>query len=445
MRFPEGFVWGAATAAYQIEGSPVADGAAPSTWHRFAHAPGNIAGGDTGDVACDHYRRWRGDIALMRELGLQSYRFSVSWSRVLPDGRGRANQAGLDFYERLVDGLLDAGIAPNLTLYHWDLPAALDDRGGWLNPDIANWFADYAALLFERVDGRVKLWSTLNEPWVVAHVGYLTGDHAPGHRSKRDAAVASHHLMRSHGAAVKAYRELGRHEIGLVVNIEPKYPYTDKPADIEAAGRAEAYMNRQYLDAALLGRYPEEMPDIFGRDWPEWPDEDFALIQQKLDFVGINYYTRSVVEAAGDDVFLRAKPVRQEAPHTEMSWEIFPQGLTDTLVRFRARYGDIPLYITENGAAIADPPVAEAGRIADPRRTDYYRKHLAAVRTAIAQGVDMRGYYAWSLLDNFEWSFGYAKRFGIVHVDFATQTRTIKDSGRFYADVIATNGGVLET
>ncbi len=444
MRFPEGFLWGAATAAYQIEGSPLADGAGPSTWHRFAHVPGKIVNCDTGDVACDHYRRWRSDIALMRELGLQSYRFSVSWSRVLPEGRGRANQAGLDFYERLVDGLLEAGIAPNLTLYHWDLPAALDDRGGWLNSDIAHWFADYAALLFERLDGRVKLWSTLNEPWVIAHVGYLAGDHAPGRRSKREAAVASHHLMRSHGAAVKAYRELGRHEIGLVINIEPKYPHTDKPADIEAAARAEAYMNRQYLDAALLGGYPEEMPDIFGAHWTDWPDEDFALIRQKLDFVGINYYTRSVVEAAGDNVFLRAKPVRQDAPHTEMGWEVFPKGLTDTLLRVKERYGDIPLYITENGAAIADPPVAEGGRVADPQRIDYYRTHLAAVHAAIEQGVDVRGYYAWSLLDNFEWSFGYAKRFGIVHVDFATQTRAIKDSGRFYAEVIATNGGALE-
>jgi beta-glucosidase len=267
-RFPDGFLWGCATAAYQIEGSPLADGAGPSIWQRFAHTPGMTRDGDTGDVACDHYRRWRDDIDLMRELGLNAYRFSVSWSRVLPEGRGRINPAGLDFYSRLVDGLLEAGITPMATLYHWDLPAALDDRGGWLNPDIADWFADYGSVLYRALDGRVQHWATINEPWVITDGGYLHGALAPGHRSRFEAPIASHQLMRAHGRAVQAYRAEGRHAIGLVVNIEPKYPASQSPQDLAACNRDDAYMNRQYLDPALLGTYPAELRDIFGEAWP---------------------------------------------------------------------------------------------------------------------------------------------------------------------------------
>ncbi len=292
--FPEGFLWGAATSAYQVEGAPLADGAGPSIWQRFAHTPGNILNGDTGDVACDHYHRWREDIALMKELGLQAYRFSVAWARIFPEGKGSLNEKGLDFYERLVDGLLEAGIEPLLTLYHWDLPAALDDLGGWLNPDIAHWFADYGDAMYRRLDGRVKKWTTLNEPWVVTDGGYLHGVLAPGHSCHYEAPVAAHHLMRAHGAAVQAYRAVGAHEIGLVVNIEPKYPASDDPKDLAATNRADAYMNRQFLDPALLGSYPEEMTEIFGDAWPEWPAKDFELICQKIDFVGLNYYTRAV-------------------------------------------------------------------------------------------------------------------------------------------------------
>lgn len=441
--FPEGFLWGAATAAHQIEGSPLADGAGPSIWTRFAHTPGMMLNGDTGDVACDHYRRWRDDVALMRDLGLQAYRFSVSWSRILPEGTGRVNQAGVDFYSRLVDALLENGIEPLLTLYHWDLPAALDDRGGWLNRDCAEWFAEYGQVLYRALDGRVKKWVTLNEPWVVTDGGYLHGALAPGHRSKYEAPIASHNLMRAHGAAVQAYRAEGQHEIGLVVNIEPKYPASDSRDDADAVRRAHAYMNEQYLDPALLGRYPPELKTIFGDAWPDWPDEDFRLIQQPLDFIGINYYTRSVTRAA-QSYPLDAEAVRQPGEtYTETGWEVFPQGLTDLLLWFKERYGDTPLYITENGAAFFDPPRADHGRVRDPLRMDYLRKHLTAIHDAIAAGVDIRGYMAWSLLDNLEWSLGYSKRFGIVHVDYQTQQRTPKDSAHWYSKVIASNGASL--
>ena len=443
VQFPADFLWGAATSAYQIEGSPLADGAGPSIWQRFAHTPGMMSNGDTGDIACDHYRRWKSDVVLMRELGLKAYRFSISWSRVLPAGRGRVNAKGLDFYERLVDALLENGIEPLATLFHWDLPAALDDRGGWLNPDIAPWFAEYANVLFSKLDGRVKKWATLNEPWVVTDGGYLHGALAPGHRSRFEAPIASHNLLRAHGAAVQAYRAVGKHQIGIVVNLEPKYAASQSAEDLAAVKRADAYMNRQYLDPVYFGTYPAELREIFGEAWPEWPAEDFALIKQPIDYLGINYYTRNVTRYDPNHYPLKVGSVKQHATYTETGWEVFPQGLTDTLTWVRDRYGNPPVYITENGAAFYDPPVAENGVLDDPLRVSYQRKHLAAVSNAIAQGCDIRGYMAWSLLDNLEWSLGFCKRFGIVHVDFATQQRTIKASGKHYSKVIATNGAVL--
>ena len=442
--FPDGFLWGAATAAHQIEGSPMDDGAGPSIWTRFAHTPGMTLNGDTGDVACDHYRRWKDDVKLMRELGLQAYRVSVSWSRIHPEGTGRVNQAGVDFYSRLVDELLENGIEPLLTLYHWDLPAALEDRGGWLNRDSADWFAEYATTMYKALDGRVKKWVTLNEPWVITDGGYLHGALAPGHRSKYETPIASHNLMRAHGAAVKAYRDIGQHEIGLVVNIEPKYPASDSAEDTAATKRAHAYMNEQYLDPALLGRYPPELKEIFGDAWPDWAAADFELIRQKLDFIGINYYTRSVTQA-NDSYPLKAGAVRQPlGTYTETGWEVYPKGLTDLLVWVKERYGDIPMYITENGAAFFDPPVAEGGRVRDPLRMDYLQKHIGAVHDAIQAGCDIRGYMLWSLLDNLEWSLGYSKRFGMVHVNYGTQERTPKDSARWYSKVIASHGASLD-
>jgi beta-glucosidase len=442
--FPRSFLWGAATSAYQIEGSPLADGAGPSIWHRFVRTPGLVANGDTGDVACDHYRRMAADVALMKRLGLGAYRFSIAWGRIQPEGRGAVNEAGLGFYERLVDALLAAGIEPMATLYHWDLPAALDDRGGWLNPDIADWFADYASVLYRRLDDRVKLWATLNEPWVVTDGGYLHGALAPGHRSRFEAPIASHHLLRAHARAVQAYRAVGRNQVGLVVNIEPKYPASEKAEDQAATRRAEAYMNRQYLDPVFHGRYPAELREVFGEAWPEWPQADFELIRQPIDFLGINYYTRSVVRHDETAWPLKATAVRQKhSTHTETGWEVHPQGLADTLMWVRRQYGDIPQYVTENGAAFYDPPAAPAGRVHDPLRIDYLRSHLCAVHDAMRQGVDVRGYFAWSLLDNLEWAHGYSKRFGLVHVDFETLARTPKDSARFYSDVIASRGAAL--
>jgi len=443
-RFPEGFLFGAATAAHQIEGSPLADGAGPSIWTRFAHTPGMMLNGDTGDVACDHYNRWKSDVALMKSLGLKAYRFSVSWSRILPEGKGRVNQKGVDFYSRLVDELLANGIEPLLTLFHWDLPAALDDRGGWLNPDIADWFADYGNVMYKALDGRVKKWVTHNEPWVVTDGGYLHGALAPGHRSRYEAPIASHNMMRAHGKAVQAYRATGKHEIGLVVNIEPKYPASDSAADAEAVRRAHGYMNGQYLDPALLGSYPPELKEIFGDAWPEWPASDYELIKQKLDFIGINYYTRSVTQAS-DSYPLKASAVKQPlGTYTETGWEVFPQGLVDLLMWAKERYGNVPTYITENGAAFFDPPVAEGGRIRDPLRMDYLQKHLRAVREAMDKGCDIRGYMCWSLMDNLEWSLGYSKRFGIVHVNYGTLERTPKDSAKWYSKLIATHGASLD-
>ena len=445
IRFPEGFLWGAATSAYQIEGSPLADGAGPSIWHRFSHSTGRTANGETGDVACDHYRRYAEDVALMRELGLNSYRFSISWSRVLPHGRGRVNGAGLSFYDRLVDALLAAGIAPNVTLYHWDLPAVLDDRGGWLNPDSPEWFAEYAQVMFEKLDDRVQMWATLNEPWVITDGGYLNGVLAPGHRNVFEAPIATHHLLRSHAAAVEAYRASGKHRIGIVVNLEPKYAASDNDEDRAATRRADAYMNRQYLDPLLHGCYPNELRDVFGDAWPDHPPSELEYLKQPIDFVGVNYYTRSVTRSDPSAWPVRARRVDQPRhAYTETGWEVYPDGLTDSLKWVTERYGRIPLYVTENGAAFYDPPQAIDGRIDDPLRVAYYRSHLRAAHSALCQGVDLRGYFAWSLLDNYEWSLGYSKRFGIVHVDFATQKRTPKASARFYSDVIKTHGAALD-
>lgn len=440
-RFPEAFVFGAATSAYQIEGSPLLDGAGPSIWHRFSHTPGNTANDETGDVACDHYRRFREDVSLMRELGLRSYRFSVSWSRVLPDGTGAVNEKGLDFYRRLVDELLAADIQPNVTLYHWDLPAALDDRGGWLNRDISWWFSDYAQLMFRALGDRIPTWVTLNEPWVVMDGGYLHGVLAPGHRNHYEAPIVTHNLLRAHGAAVEAYRSLGRNQIGLVVNLEPKYPAREGTDDAAAVRRADVYMNRHYLDPVFMGAYPSELGEMFGKAWPRFPDDDFELIRQPIDFLGINYYKRGITQADPATPIERARRVdNPRGTVTTLGWEVYPPGLTDILLQVTERYGRIPLFITENGAAFYDPPVASHGRVDDPLRTDYLHTHLHAVLDAIDRGADVRGYYAWSLLDNYEWSAGFAKRFGIVHVDFQTQQRTIKESGKYYADVIANHG-----
>lgn len=442
--FPESFLWGAATSAYQVEGSPLADGAGPSIWQRFVHTPGQTANGDTGDVACDHYNRSRDDIQLMRQLGLQAYRFSVNWGRVFPEGTGRINEAGLGFYERLVDGLLEAGIEPMLTLYHWDLPAALDDRGGWLNSDIANWFSDYAGAMYERLDGRVTKWATLNEPWVVTHGGYLHGALAPGHKNLFETPIASRNLMLSHGAAVKRYRQVGKHEIGLVLNLEPKFPASQSDTDRKAAERSDTYMNRQYIDPVFGKDCPPLMKEIFGDAWRDWTDEELELAAQPIDWLGVNYYTRGVMAHDASNWPVQASYMPQPGKtYSETGWEVYEEGLTQTLMWIKETYGNPPVYITENGSAFYDPPKPNNGRVRDPLRVDYLQRHLRAVHAAISQGADIRGYMAWSLLDNLEWSLGFSKRFGIVHVDFETQQRTPKDSGLYYSKVIASNGALL--
>ncbi|CAL1241484.1 GH1 family beta-glucosidase [Candidatus Methylocalor cossyra] len=442
-RFPAEFLWGAATSAYQIEGSPLADGAGVSNWHRFSHRPGTVAHGDTGDLACDHYRRWRDDLQWMRRLGLSAYRFSIAWHRLFPDGRSGPNPKGLDFYQRLVDALNQAGIEPFITLHHWDMPAALEDLGGWAHRDCPQRFADYAHCLFRALAGRVRLFATLNEPWVIVHEGYLQGGHPPGLRSPAKARLAAHHLLLGHGLAVAAFRADGQGRIGLVVNLEPKHPASDRPEDQAAASRLDAYMNRQFLDPLWFGAYPDELAEIFGPDQVEFPAADWRLIRQPVDFLGINYYSRAVVRAdpAHPPFYAQALPPQGEC--TAMGWEVYPAGLETCLLWVKDRYPGVPLYVTENGAAFDDPPPS-AGRVADPRRTDYFRTHLRALHRAMAQGAPVQGYFAWSLLDNFEWTYGYAKRFGLIHVDFATQTRTLKDSGRFYQQVIESQGAILD-
>jgi beta-glucosidase len=446
-QFPADFVWGTSTSAYQIEGSPTADGAGPSIWHRFSHTPGNTYLDQTGDIACDHYRRYKEDVALMSELGTNAYRFSIAWGRILPNGTGSVNRRGIDFYSRLVDELLKRNIKPNVTLYHWDLPEALDNRGGWLNRDIAEWFCDYAVAVWDALGDRVEMWSTLNEPWVVTDGGYLSGLLAPGHSNLYEAPLVTHNQLRAHGMAVQRFRSTRaaqNGQIGIVVNLEPKYPASRSSADLQATKRADAYMNRQFLDPVFLGRYPEEMTEIFGEAWPEWSDEDMQLIAEPIDFLGINYYTRKVERFHPDVLPLKTKHVPQlNHTYTETHWEVFPEALTQLLLSVTERYGKLPIYITENGAAFYDPPSPIMGRIDDPLRIDYYRQHLRAAHDAMKQGVDLRGYYAWALLDNYEWSLGFSKRFGLVHVDYETQRRTIKASGRFYSEVIRSSGARL--
>ena len=441
--FPTEFLWGAATSAYQIEGSPLADGAGASIWHRFAHAPGKIFADQHGDIACDHYRRFLDDVALMRELGIRAYRFSISWSRVLPAGTGNSNLAGLDFYNRLVDALVANDIQPMATLYHWDLPQALEQRGGWANPESAQWFAEYADLMYRMLDDRVKLWATINEPWVVVNEGYVVGGHAPGRRDWSEAVVVSKNLLKAHAAAVVAYRARGKHAIGLVVNLVPIHAASDSEANRQATTRWDCYFNRQFLDPVLLGEQPTEMPDLYGTAWTNWTAEELNQVSQPIDFVGINYYLRLVAcdDPAGGPARACAVP-QSNSVYTATNWEIYPQGLVETLRWVTDRYGNLPLYITENGAAF-DDVLLPSGRVIDTPRVEYLYKHIRAARQAIETGVDLRGYFVWSLLDNFEWQSGYSKRFGIVHVDFETQRRVPKDSAQFYSEVIRTNGGVL--
>ncbi|MFE0334571.1 GH1 family beta-glucosidase [Streptomyces sp. NPDC058955] len=450
LRFPEGFRWGTATAAYQIEGAATEDGRTPSIWDTFSRTPGKVRNGDTGDIAADHYHRVREDVALMRELGVTDYRFSVAWPRVQPTGRGPALQKGLDFYRRLCDELREAGIRPVATLYHWDLPQELEDAGGWPRRETAARFAEYAGIVADGLGDRVATWTTLNEPWCAAFLGYGNGVHAPGRTDDAAALRAAHHLNLAHGWAVGALRETlpAGAEVSLTLNLHVVRALTESAEDRDAARRIDAVANRIFLDPVFRGRLPEDLVrDTAGvTDWAFVRDGDLAAIAAPIDSLGLNYYSPTVVAAgssespspwAGAERHVRFLPA--PGPRTAMDWPVDADGLYELLVRLRDELPEVPLVITENGAAYddyADP----SGQVRDPERVAYLHGHLAAVRRAIEDGADVRGYFLWSLLDNFEWAFGYSKRFGIVHVDFASQRRTLKDSARWYADVIARGG-----
>jgi beta-glucosidase len=450
-RFPDGFVFGTATASYQIEGAVAEDGRSESIWDTFSHTPGKTANGDTGDVADDHYHRYREDVELMASLGVGAYRFSLAWPRLQPDGRGELNPKGVDFYARLAEALLEHGVEPWATLYHWDLPQVLQDAGGWPARDTALRFADYATRVHAALGDRIGHWITLNEPLCSSLLGHAAGVHAPGIRDDAAALRAVHHLLLGHGLAVGALREHGsRSRIGITLNLHPVAPASDSEADRDAARRIDGLANRLFCDPVLAGRYPEDVvADVAAvSDFSHVQDGDLAQIAAELDFLGVNYYFRHVVRggatAGGEpSPWVGSRDVEfvpRGRPRTEMGWEIDPDGLYDVLVRLRDDYAGLPpLYITENGAAFPDAPAAD-GSVADPDRIAYLDAHLRAARRAIGDGVDLRGYFLWSLLDNFEWAFGYSKRFGIVHVDYATQARTPKQSAGWYAEVIRGSG-----
>ncbi len=443
--FPQDFVWGAATAAYQIEGAWDEDGRGESVWDRYAHTPGRVLHGHTGDVACDHYHRWREDVALMRDLGLHAYRFSISWPRLLPDGRGAVNQKGVDFYSRLVDALLEAGIQPFPTLFHWDLPQALQDAGGWRNRATAEAFAEYTHVAARALGDRVKRWCTLNEPQVVVICGYEHDWHAPGLNDPASGPAVAHHLMLAHGWAASVLRSVAPgSEVGLALDIWPQEPASGSNADARLSQWRDCVSNRRFLDLAFGRGYPAalEAHDRRLGYWPEGADDfvkagDLEAIGVPLDFLGINHYSRNIVrdQEAPDNL-----PVTTiEGNKTDMGLEVYPNGLYNVLTRIWREYAPRKFYITENGASYSDAPGPD-GQIHDARRADYLRRYFTAAHRAIQDGVPLAGYFVWSLLDNFEWATGYTQRFGIVWVDYQTQQRTLKDSALWYCQVIADNG-----
>jgi beta-glucosidase len=435
---PSDFRFGAATAAYQIEGAARTDGRGESIWDRFCHKPGAVVNGDTGDVACDHYHRWASDLDLMASLGLESYRFSIAWPRVQPDGRGPLNHRGVAFYRRLVEGLLERGIEPVATLYHWDLPQARQEAGGWAARDTALRFAEYAALMAAELGDVVEGWITHNEPWVVAILGHAVGRKAPGVRDWPTALTVAHHLLLSHGLAVEALRVRSKAPIGITLNLNPMRPLSEH--DAEAAARMDAHQNRWFLDPVLRGTYPAELLADYERVYGPLPlvnPEDLDVMARPIDFLGVNYYSPTTVRTAPAEAPLGAEAVVPRGHTTAMGWAVDASGLYELLMRLRADYGDLEIWITENGAAFDDERLVD-GVVEDPSRVAYISDHLGALTRAVADGVNVRRYHAWSLLDNFEWEHGYDKRFGIVRVDYATQERILKRSALWYRDHIAT-------
>jgi beta-glucosidase len=451
MRFPDDFLWGSATASYQIEGAVGEGGRGASIWDTFSHTPGKTYRGDTGDIACDHYHRLEGDLDLMADLGLRAYRFSVAWPRVQPSGSGTPNREGLDFYRRLVDGLRQRDIVPMLTLYHWDLPQALEDRGGWTSRETSERFAEYAGIVYEALSEEVGHWITLNEPWVASWMGYGLGVHAPGRRESAAALAATHNLLLGHGLAMERMRSAGDdNQLGVTLNLHPGHPSRDTDADKEAARRVDGQANRLYLDPLFRGEYPEDIISYYeerGTDFSFVRDGDLQKISVPIDFLGINYYFKHTVRGAPVEVGqnvpfadLGARPVIPHAAEkTAMGWPVEPEGLTEMLVRIKDEYADVPMYVTENGRAVYDYMDPEGG-VDDVERISYLDSHFRAAHEAMDRGVDLRGYMVWSLLDNFEWAEGYSKRFGIVFVEYGTQERVPKSSARWYAGVIQRNG-----
>jgi beta-glucosidase len=434
---PADFVWGVATSAYQIEGAVAEDGRLPSIWDTFSHTAGKVTGGATGDMACDHYHRWRDDIAVMKSLGVDAYRFSIAWPRIVPGGDGPVNPAGLGFYDRLVDALLEAGITPYPTLYHWDLPQALQDRGGWTVRDTAEHFAAYAAQVAGMLGDRVADWTTLNEPRCSAWIGHIEGRHAPGITDARAAVTASYHLLLGHGLAAQAVRALvPEARVGLVNLLSACEPASARQADVDATVRVDGHANRWWLDPVHGLGFPEDMLRLYGVGLPMRPG-DMETIATPLDWEGVNYYTPSIVADDPGDELLHAKETGTPdgARRTILDWEIRAEGLEQVLVRLTQDYGVRQVYVTENGSAWTDT-IGQDGQVHDPERARYLEEHLAACGRAVRAGVPLAGYFAWSLLDNFEWADGYDPRFGLVYVDFSTQRRVVKDSGARYASII---------
>ncbi|MFV2097244.1 GH1 family beta-glucosidase [Micromonospora sp. LOL_013] len=451
VRFPDSFIWGAATASYQIEGAAREAGRGPSIWDTFSRTPGKVHAGHTGDVACDHYHRYRDDVALMAELGLHTYRFSIAWPRVQPDGTGPVNPHGLDFYDRLVDELRGRGIEPIITLYHWDLPQTLEDRGGWTNRETAEAFAEYARAVYARLGDRVQTWTTLNEPWCSAYLGYGSGLHAPGRTDPAATFQTVHHLLLGHGLANQALRAAGASTVGITVNPTSAFPADPAgEADAKAVELVEDLQNRIFLDPILRGGYPQRILDHVSRftDLDHIRDGDERIIGEPIDLLGINYYSPTYLAAkegapGGGGAFPGTEGIEFIAPApplTDMGWQIQPSGLTALLSKLGRDYPGVPMIITENGAAFPDQLHPDGDRVDDTDRVAYLDGHLRAAHAAIAAGVDLRGYLVWSLLDNFEWSYGYAKRFGIVYVDYLAQRRVPKASARWYQEVIRRNG-----
>ena len=423
--FPEEFLFGVATSSYQIEGHKFG-GAGETHWDTFARTPGNVVRNEDGAVACDHYHRYAEDLDLVQAAGFDAYRFSTSWARVMPEGRGHVNQEGLDYYDRLTDAMLERGLKPCATLYHWELPSALADLGGWTNRDIASWFGDFTEVVMSRLGDRMHSVAPINEPWCVSWLSHFLGQHAPGKRDIRATARAMHHVLLAHGTAIQTMRGLGMSNLGCVFNCEWATPVDESKAAREAADLYDAYYNRFFLGGVFNKEYPENLMRGLGPHMPKGWQDDFDVIGEKLDWCGINYYTRSVI-APEQGAWPNLTTVEGPLAKTQMDWEIYPQGLTDFILRTWKEYSrEVPIYITENGMANADSVVG--GEVIDSERTSYLNQHLAAVKAAIDQGAPVKGYFAWSLLDNYEWSLGYEKRFGLVHVDFETQVRTPKDS-----------------